>query len=85
MTLQAVIDAASAQLCMKKGEKEGERNEQTNEERERERGEQGFVRLDHDSRRGVITIIKAQFNALNKEIDATPTARSLFESVSVCT
>lgn len=34
MTLQAVIDAASAQLCMKKGEKEGERNEQTNEERE---------------------------------------------------
>ncbi len=54
-------------------------------ERERERGEQGFVRLDHDSRRGVITIITAQFNALNKEIDATPTARSLFESVSVCT
>ncbi len=38
MTLQAMIDAASAQLCMKKGEKEGERNEQTNEERERERG-----------------------------------------------
>ncbi len=36
MTLQAMIDAASAQLCMKKGEKEGERNEQTNEERERE-------------------------------------------------
>ncbi len=37
MTLQAMIDAASAQLCMKKGEKEEERNEQTNEERERER------------------------------------------------
>jgi len=64
MTLQAVIDAASAQLCIKKGEKEGERNEQTNEERERER-EKGFVRLAHASRRGLISIIMAHFNALN--------------------
>ncbi len=53
-------------------------------ERERERGEQGFVRLAHVSRRGVITVITAQFNTLNKEIDAATTARSLFESVSVC-
>lgn len=51
--------------------------------RERER-EQGFVRLAHATRRGVITIITAQFNALNKEMDATPTARSLFESLCVC-
>lgn len=64
MTLQAVIDAASAQLCMKKGEKDGERNEQTNEERERER-EKGFISLAHTSRRGVITIITTHFNALN--------------------
>lgn len=47
--------------------------------------EQGFACLAYASRGAVITIITAQFNTLNNEIDATPTARSLFESVSVCT